>query len=228
MKKAILFACLSVLAISAAFGQQSRGSYEPDRQDFGITRATRLIPGTFNDFRKVYMEKIQPAAIADSLVRDVYAMVSEDENEVLILMLNAPKYGDDLFLAPLVVEQTKRFMAGTYIDYYRVMAAFNEGYYPEPGDKAVVITRHIKEGMFEEAKAYLESQMLKSLAVDKYRRYYIVLEQKATNTLVAYSLLRGEIVSDPKVVEVRESGFNRFMAKPFEMKVYTFFAIDEE
>ncbi len=126
--------------------------------------------------------------------------------------------------------QREGFVQGarTFSTIYKVMVAFNEGFYPVAGDKAVVITRRIKNGMFEAAKAYLENSMIASLAADSYRRYYIVLEQESADTLIAFSLLRGEAVSDPKVVAVRETGFSRFMAQPFEMKTYTFFAVIEE
>jgi hypothetical protein len=229
VKKAIVFVWIMIIvSVSAVAAQQNPGKFEPRKGDIGILHISRLEPGAYEAFRKVHVEKMVAAAAADPLVRDVYRMVSEDQGEAIVLMLNAPEVGEITALAPTVWDLTKGLVKDHRYEYCRVLIAFNEGFYPAPGDKAVLITRHIKEGMFEEAKAYLVNSMISALAADTFKRYYVVLEQKSTNTLYAFSLIRGEVVSDPKVVAVRENGFNRFMAKPFDMKTYTFFAINEE
>lgn len=228
VKRAIVFACMAVLSMSVFAAPPKPGYFEPRKGDVGILHIAHLEPNALDSYRKIITEKILPAAAADSLVRDVYWMVSEDKNETITLMLNSPEVGEITALAPVVWDLAKGLIKDQRYEYCRVLDAFNEGFYPQPGDKAVLITRQIKEGMFEEAKAFLVNSMIAALAADAYNRYYVVLEQKRTNTLYAFSFIRGEVVSDPKVVAIREVGFNRFMAKPFAMKTYSFFAVNDE
>jgi hypothetical protein len=228
MKRAFAVLCMAALMVAGLSGQEKTGSYEPRKGDVGIMTVLQIHPGMFGEYSRLFLERMLPAAARDSLVRDSYSMVSEDGSEVIVLMLQHSETGEVAPLPPLPEAIAGGRVKSQSSGNFNVMVAFNEGFYPIAGDKAVVITRHIKEGMFEAAKAYLENSMIASLASDLYQRYYIVLEQERTNTLIAFSLIRGEVVSDPRVVAIRESGFSRFMAQPFEMKTYTFFAIIEE
>lgn len=228
MRKVFMSMVLTLLMVAVLGAQSKTSVYEPRTGDTGIIITSHLVPGMSAEYKKLYIEKVSPAAAANPMVRDSYCLISEDESEVLVLLLNDPKEGGTLSLMPAVEDISRGRVANQSTEHYKVMVAFNEGYYPEVGDTAVVITRHIKEGMFEVAKEYHKNAMIASLAADAFKRYYVVLERPEQNLIIAFSFLKGKPVSDPKVVAVRESGFSTFMERPFEMKNYTFFSINEE
>jgi hypothetical protein len=228
MRRVFIGMVLSLLMVAALGAQSKTSVYEPKTGDAGIIITSHLVPGMSAEYKKLYIEKVSPAVVASPVVRDSYCLISEDESEVLVLLLNDPKEGEALSLMPTVEDISRGRVADQTTERYRVMVAFNEGYYPEVGDTAVVITRHIKEGMFDVAKDYHKNAMIASLAADAFTRYYVVLERPEQNLIIAFSFLKGKPVSDPKVVAVRESGFSKFMERPFEMKNYAFFAINEE
>ena len=80
------------------------------------------------EYKILYFENVSPAVTANPMVRDSYYLISEDESEVLVLLLNDPREGDSLSLMPAIEYVSRGCVADQRTERYRFMVAFNEGY----------------------------------------------------------------------------------------------------